>query len=100
MTPPAGSSVRTSHSIDQTWQSAFLLHGNKEIKHFQVFSSQEQVLDEGVIGKERPPHKSGLYMDTLLIRLSWLPENELQIQILETVSFKSCLIPFIWLPGG
>lgn len=49
-------------------------------------------------GKERSPHKCGLYMDTLLIMLSWLPENELQIQILGIVSCKSCLTPFIWLP--
>lgn len=50
-------------------------------------------------GKERPPLKSGLHMGTLLIRLPWLPENELQIQILGTVSCNSCLTPFMWLPS-
>lgn len=51
-------------------------------------------------GKERPPQKSGLHMGTLPVRLSWLPENELQTQILGIVSCKSCLTPFLWLHSG
>lgn len=43
---------------------------NEELKPCQKFSSQESVLEPG------------LHLDSLPARLSWLPEGELQIQIL------------------